>query len=352
MSLRNQVWRNWAQPTCIIKAAKFGFRHALLLLVCSLTLARVAWSQEPVANPAGSNSDTGFRKLVEKHQRDALRDTIEYLAQNPEADDAEAAAQWIFETAIAQGLEGEAIAPAGQFLKRRDLDQQSISLAQQALCVGLARTGKQADALTVFDSFLRGMRFQSPFRSLDLAGSLAAQARISGDLAAARAVYERLAAAYPLNTQISEIVEGRLARQELIGQPAPKLAANALDGQQIDLADYARKVVLVDFWATNCAPCLAEFPNLKQLYKENHEKGLEIVGVSFDDGPEVVQAYLARAKLPWRIVMNESSDGLISQRFKTKTIPALFLIGRNGQIAQVDVHAGDLRAVVEKLLTE
>ena len=84
----------------------------------------------------------------------------------------------LFETAVAQGLEAEVVAPAEQFLTRRGLDQPSISLAQQALCVGLARTGKPAEALAVFDAFLKGVRFQSPFRSLDLASSLAAQARI------------------------------------------------------------------------------------------------------------------------------------------------------------------------------
>jgi thiol-disulfide isomerase/thioredoxin len=109
-------------------------------------------------------------------------------------------------------------------------------------------------------------------------------------------------------------------------------------------------VVLVDFWATNCAPCLAEFPNLKQLYKDLHEKGLEIVGVSFDDGPDTVQAFVARAKLPWRMVMNESAEGQIATRYNTRTIPALFLIDRKGSVAQVDVRGNDLRTVIEKLL--
>jgi peroxiredoxin len=304
------------------------------------------------ADQPDSKSKIGFRALVEKHQREALLSVVDYLARHADADDAEAAAQWLFESAVAQGLEAEVVAPAEQFLTRRGLDQPSISLAQQALCVGLARTGKRAEALAVFDAFLKGVRFQSPFRSLELAGSLAAQARIAGDLAAARAIYERVAAAYPLNTQITEIVEGRIARQELIGQPAPRLAAGDIEGKRIDLADYAGKVVLIDFWATSCAPCVAEFPNLKQLYKEHHEKGLEIVGVSFDDGPETVQAYVPRAKLPWRMVMNDSTEGVISHRFKTRTIPALFVVDRKGQIAQVDVRGNDLRAVVEKLLRE
>jgi peroxiredoxin len=309
-----------------------------------------------LAVPRSATADdapaTGFRALLERHQREALRSVADYVARNTDADDAEQAALWMFETALTQGLEADVIEPAEQFLKRRGLDQPSTSLAQQALCMGLARTGKRTEALSVFDSYLRGVRFQSPFRTLDLASSLAAQARIAGDLAGSREIYERVSAAYPLNAQIGEIIEGRIARQELIGQPAPRIAANDMEGKSVDIADYADKVVLVDFWATNCAPCLAEFPNLKQLYKTYHEKGFEIVGVSFDDGPDTVQAFVPRAKLPWRMVMNESPEGTVSQRYKTRTIPALFLIDRKGNVAQVDVRGNDLRNVVEKLLAQ
>jgi len=295
---------------------------------------------------------TGFRALLDKHQREALRSVADYVAMNPEADDAEQASIWMFETALAQGLEAEVVSPAEQFLKRRGLDQASISLAQQALCLGLARSGKRGEALAVFDSYLKGVRFQSPFRTLELASSLAAQARIAGDLAGSREIYERVPAAYPLNAQINEIIEGRIARQELIGQPAPRIVAGDLEGKRVDIADYGGKVVLVDFWATNCAPCLAEFPNLKQLYKTYHEKGFEIVGVSFDDGPETVQAFVPRAKLPWRMVMNETPEGTVSERYKTRTIPALFLVDRKGNVAQVDVRGNDLRTVVERLLRD
>ena len=292
----------------------------------------------------------GFRALLDKHQRESLRSIADYVAKNPDADDVEQASVWMFETAVAQGLEAEVLASAEQFLKRRGLDQPSVSLAQQALCLGLARTGKQAEAVAVFDTYLKGLRFQLPFRALDLAGSLSAQARIAGDLAASREIYERVAGAFPLNPQIGEIVEGRIARQELIGQPAPRIGANDMEGKRIELADYAGKLVLVDFWATNCAPCLAEFPNLKQLYKDLHEKGLEIVGISFDDSPDTVLAYTSRAKLPWRMTMNDSPEGSIAARFKTKTIPALFLVDRRGNVAQVDVRGNDLRAVIERLL--
>jgi peroxiredoxin len=323
--------------------------HTIFFLLATLVLGTLLNGIRPVAADDPPPA-TGFRALLAKHQREALRSIADYVAKNPEADDAEPAAVWMFDTAVAQGLEAEVVESAENFLKQRGHDQPSISLAQQALAVGLARSGKRAEALAVYNAFLKGLRFQSPFRALDLAAALSAQARIAGDLPAAREIYERTSGAFPLNAQISEIVEGRLARQELIGQPAPRIAANDLDGKRVEIGDYAGKVLLVDFWATNCAPCLAEFPNLKQIYKDLHEKGFDILGVSFDDGPETVQAFTARAKLPWRMVMNESPEGLVSQRYKTRTIPALFIVDRKGDIAQVDIRGNDLRAVVEKLL--
>jgi peroxiredoxin len=296
-------------------------------LVCATFLAGPSPAAAEDA-PAATAPPIGFRSLLDKHQREALRQIADYVARDPDADDAEQASLWMFETASAQGLEAEVVGVAEQFLKRRELDQPAISKAREALCLGLARTGKLADAVGVFDAYLKGVRFQNPFRTLDLASSLSAQARIAGDLAASREIYERVASAFPLNAQMGEIIEGRIARQELIGQPAPPIAANDMEGKRIEVADCAGKVVLVDFWATNCAPCLAEFPNLRQLHKDFHAKGLEIVGVSFDDSPDTVQAFVARSKLPWRMTMNESPEGPIAQRFKTRTIPALFLVDR------------------------
>lgn len=300
--------------------------------------------------PAATGKSTGYRGIVEKNQRELIRQVAEYVTAHPDADDVEQAAVWMFETASAHGLEAEVTGIAEQFLKRRDLDQTSISQAQQALCLGLARTGKPGEAVAVFDAYLRGVRFQSPFRALDLAGSLSALARFDGDLAGSREILERVSSAYPLNQQIGEIVEGRIARQGLIGQPAPRFGTSDLEGKPVDVADYANRVVLVDFWGTTCAPCLAEFPNLKQIYKDFHEKGFDIVGISFDDSPALVEAYRARAKLPWRMAMNESPEGPVSSRYKVRTIPALFLIDRKGNVANVDIRGHDLRSAVEKLL--
>ncbi|MSR57314.1 MAG: TlpA family protein disulfide reductase [Planctomycetaceae bacterium] len=325
---------------------------ARLVLLTSVGLAAAAVSFRPDAaqgvEPASKSAT--FRGLLEQRQRETIRAVSDYIANNPQADDVDQASAWIFETAAAIGLEADAVPLAETLLARRDLDPSSRQLAQTTLCLGLARSGKFDAAFAEFGAYLQGARFQSPFKSLDLASSLAAQARVAGNLAASKDIYERLASAYALNAQIGEIVEGRIARQELIGKPAPAVATTDTLGKPFELAGHSGQVVLVDFWATSCAPCLAEFPNLKQLYQEYHPKGFEIVGVSFDDSADTVEAYRTRAKLTWPMVMNESPQGRISDRFRTQTIPALFVIDQQGQVAQVDVRGADLRLVIEKLL--
>jgi peroxiredoxin len=298
----------------------------------------------------GAAREKGVRALIAARHRETLRAVSEYISGNPQADDLEQAYAFAFETAGANGLEAEVIPLAEQYLARRDLDPPARQQAQSTLSLGLARSGKLEEGMAQYGAYLLAARSQSPFRALDLAGSLSARARLAGNLAASREIYERLAAAYPLNAQITGIVEGRLARQDLIGQPAPAIAATDTRGQPFELAGLAGRVVLVDFWATNCAPCLAEFPNLRQLHKDYGGRGFEIVGVSFDDGPATVEAFQSRARLPWRMVMNESPRGAISEGFRTQSIPALFLIDKEGRIAQVDVRGADLREAIERLL--
>lgn len=320
------------------------------LVVAAIALHGIAQVVPSVARAENGPAEPGFRQLLDRRQRETLRAVLDYVDAHPSADDVDQAATWAFETAQSGGLETEVIPLAEKIIARRDVEPAGRQLAQSVLCIGLARGGKLPEAMAQFEGSLLGARLQSPFKVLDLASALAAQARLAGNQEASRMIYERVAASFPLNAQIGEIVEGRIARQELIGKPAPAVKANDVAGQPFELAALSGKVVLVDFWGTTCAPCIAEFPNLRQLYREYHERGFEIVGVSFDDSPATVESFATRTKLPWKMVMNVSSGELISDRFRTRTIPALFLVDAQGVIAQVDVRGNDLRVTIERLL--
>lgn len=316
-----------------------------LCLVLHSFILRTTCAGEPPAKVSES-----FSSLLAEHVRTTFERVGRYVTEHPQADDAAEAYRWLFATAREHGLEKQAVPLAEAFLAREGLTEADAALARQVLSLGLAAEGKLEDALATYGDYLQGLRFRAPAETVDFATSLAARAQIAGESEAARQVYERLATAFFLNSEIRSLADARLARLEFFGRTPPAITADDLAGEAFDWSHYQGKVVLLDFWATNCAPCLEEFPGIKRLYAELHEQGFEIVGISFDDRPGTVREFQQKWDLPWRMLMDEQEGGRISGEFAVATIPSLFLIGRDGKIAGVDVRGGELRPAVEKLL--
>ena len=128
-----------------------------------------------------------------------------------------------------------------------------------------------------------------------------------------------------------------------VGQVLPDfLSIVDLDGEPISLADYRGKVVLLDFWATDCVPCITEMPKVKALYERYHSRGFEIIGVSFDHEETALHKFLKENQLPWRqIFAGEMEGSALAQKYHISVIPAKFLIGREGKV--ISVNAGDRR---------
>jgi len=121
-----------------------------------------------------------------------------------------------------------------------------------------------------------------------------------------------------------------------------------LEGKPISLADYRGKVVLIDFWATWCQPCLAEIPNIRAVYKKYHSKGFEVIGVSFDRDETVLREFIKENQLPWRqIFAGEKQSSPVAQKYRIRGIPAQFLISREGKVISVDARSNRLDKLVE-----
>jgi peroxiredoxin len=135
-----------------------------------------------------------------------------------------------------------------------------------------------------------------------------------------------------------------------VGERAPNFHVKTLDGKLLSLDDFRGKFVLLDFWATWCAPCVAELPNLKavhEAYRNDHE--FAIVSLSLDETADVLARFVKDHKLPWvqGIVGPESP---VVTAYGATAIPATFLIGPDGRIIARDLRGEQAKEAVVKAL--
>ncbi|MBM4021981.1 MAG: TlpA family protein disulfide reductase [Planctomycetes bacterium] len=140
------------------------------------------------------------------------------------------------------------------------------------------------------------------------------------------------------------MVAAKLRLLSLVGSPLP-VTGEPIDGTPFDLKSRAGKVVLIDFWATWCGPCIAEIPHVIEQYEKYHDKGFEVIGISLDRDrgdktakDQVVEA-VTRHKIPWPILV----DGVrLAKEYGITGIPQMILIGRDGNVMTLDARGDKL----------
>lgn len=166
------------------------------------------------------------------------------------------------------------------------------------------------------------------------------------------------------NEKIQALVAKKLALAKLLESPI-EMKFTAADGRAVDVAGLRGKVVLIDFWATWCGPCIQEIPNVVAAYNQYHEQGFEIVGISFDKAPDpakpnprhkTAEGVLAFAKekgMPWP----QYYDGLhwnnvFGKQYGIQGIPAMFLLDKRGMVISTNARGPKLAREIQRLLKE
>ena len=134
----------------------------------------------------------------------------------------------------------------------------------------------------------------------------------------------------------SKIEDGTISRdgtgQEgiLIGDLAPDVRFHTLDGEDVALSDLEGKVVLIDFWATWCAPCVAAVPDLKDLHQEFDDDRFVLLSLSVDDNVRDARSFVAKHEIEW--MQGWDGDKRVTRAFRVSSYPSYVLVGGDGRV--------------------
>jgi len=121
---------------------------------------------------------------------------------------------------------------------------------------------------------------------------------------------------------------------------APEFSLPELTGQTLDLPAYRDEVLLLDFWATGCDPGREEIPHFVELQNKYRDQGLQIIGISMDDGPAPVRDFYQRFHMNYPVGMGNAKIGELYGG--VLGLPIAFLIGRDGRIEAKHIGATDI----------
>jgi len=137
------------------------------------------------------------------------------------------------------------------------------------------------------------------------------------------------------------------AAESLLHKNAPEIVLKDLNGKRVDLHAYRGKVVLLDFWATWCAPCQLEMPRFVAWQTKYRPRGLRIIGISMDDDPELAREMYKKLRLNYPVMLGNEKVGELYGG--VLGLPVTFLIDSHGVVRAQFQGETDLNAMEVQL---
>ena len=156
------------------------------------------------------------------------------------------------------------------------------------------------------------------------------------------------------NSKIAETYRKKMdPTSELTGKIVPDFTDIDLDGKPISLQQYRGKVILLDFWAVWCPPCIVEMPNVKRVYDTYKDQGFDIIGVSLDTDETRLRNYLKTNDISWRqIFSGQKWQSPLAKKYHIRSIPAPWLIARDGTLISREARGVKLERLVAEALRD
>lgn len=158
----------------------------------------------------------------------------------------------------------------------------------------------------------------------------------------------------------ADLIINSLAKQEesnkvqkslAVGSVFPDFQVTSLDSKPLSVSAEKGKIVLIDFWATWCGPCVGELPNVQKVYAQYHDKGFDIIGISLDQDKDKLTTFLKDKGVPWpQYFDGKGWENKVSTTYGINSIPATYLLGKDGKILGKGLRGEALDAAVKTAL--
>ena len=181
----------------------------------------------------------------------------------------------------------------------------------------------------------------------------------SGKIDDAEAEYKLLLKSYgDVDQQLTSMVQQNLSmmdseRRMKVGSSPVDFAVTSITGEKLSPQKFKGKVLLLDFWATWCAPCRQEMPNVIKVYDRYKDRGFEIVGISLDRDRASFDKYIDKNNMDWpQFYDGKFWQNEVATLYGVKSIPATYLIDKRGKIRYKSLRGSQLESAVKELLAE